>query len=185
MKLTKPKAVELINEAIDCEFFEEYVAKCSEEEQDVYKRQVVGPSEVLLAIGRLPLKEKLALWSTKEESLDYYCKKDIRDYILVLDKLKPYRLPETVQWNLMKLPFDVNNDELLNQFILFVEECFRAKCQTLTKPTLKCRTLAGYEEYYQKINLYYSFSKSTNLEFDEQWVYDIRKTVSESINVLL
>ena len=35
MKLTKPKAVELINEAIDCEFFEEYVAKCSEEEQDI------------------------------------------------------------------------------------------------------------------------------------------------------
>ncbi len=146
---------------------------------------VVGPGEAILEIGGLPLREKLALWSTREESLEHYRKKDIRDYLLILDKLKPYRLTERVQWKLMMLPFDVNSEELLRQFILFVEECFIQKAGELTKPVLYARTLSQYEEYYQKVNLYYSFSKSMDLDFDEQWVYETRRAVSEEINILL
>lgn len=146
---------------------------------------VVGPSETILEIGRLPLKEKLALWSTREESLDYYRKKDVRDYILVLDSLKPYKLPEATEWQLMMLPFDVNNDELLGQFIIYVEECFTIKAEELSRPELPSHSLSAYEIYYQKVNLYYSFSKTMDLEFDEKWVYRTRKEVSEEINKLL
>jgi len=46
-------------------------------------------------------------------------------------------------------------------------------------------TLSLYELYYQKINLYYSFSRSLDLDFDEPWVYAARKQVSEEINRLL
>ncbi len=152
---------------------------------DEIEKAVVGPSEAILNIGMLPLKEKLALWSTREESLDYYRKKDVRDYILILDKLKPYKLSENVEWRLMMLPFDVNSEELLNQFIFYVEECFTLNVDKLTKPVIKAYTLSLYEEYYQKINLYYSFSKAMNLDFDEAWVYEIRKQVSNEINLLL
>lgn len=154
-------------------------------EDDEIEKAVVGPSEAILDIGRLPLKEKLALWSTREESLKYYRKKDVRDYILVLDKLKPYKLSETVEWRLMMLPFDVNNEELLSQFICYVEEFFTLKAEELSKPVLKAYTLSVYEQYYQKVNLYYSFSKSLNLEFDVQWVYETRKRISDEINRLL
>jgi len=149
------------------------------------RQAVVGPSEVILSIAGLPLKEKLALWSTKEESLGYYRKKDVRDYILILERLKPYKLPETIEWRLMMLPFDVNNEELLSQFILYVEECFTLNLEALSKPELKSTTLSVYEIYYQRVNLYYSFSKSMDLDFDEQWVYEIRKQVSGEINRLL
>lgn len=154
-------------------------------EDDEIESAVVGPSEAILNITILPLRDKLALWSTREESLNYYRKKDVRDYILILDKLKPYKLPETVQWRLMMLPFDVNNEELLNQFIFYVEECFILKAEVLSKPGLEAHTLSVLEEYYQKVNLYYSFSKSLNLSFDEQWVYDTRKRMSGEINSLL
>jgi len=149
------------------------------------EKAVVGPSEAILSIGILPLKEKLALWSTREESLKYYRKKDVRDYLLILDKLKPYKLPETVEWRLMMLPFDVNSEELLGQFICYVEECFTIKAEELSRPDLTEHSLSFYEQYYQKVNLYYSFSKSMNLDFDEQWVYKTRKSVSEEINLLL
>lgn len=149
------------------------------------EKAVVGPSEAILRIGILPLKEKLALWSVREEALTYYRKKDVRDYILILDKLRPYNLPETVEWRLMILPFDVNSEALLNQFICFVEECFTLKAEMLSKPELTAYSLSNYEQYYQKVNLYYSFSKSLNLDFDEQWVYETRKQVSDEINLLL
>lgn len=154
-------------------------------QDDEIEKAVVGPSEAILNIGKLPLKEKLALWSTREESLTYYRKKDIRDYILILDKLKPYKLSETVEWRLMMLPFDVNNEVLLSQFIFYVEEFFTLKAEELSKPTLNSHILSVYEAYYQKVNLYYSFSKSLNLNFDEAWVYETRKLISEEINQLL
>ncbi len=152
---------------------------------EVISHAVVGPSEVIMSIGLLPLKEKLALWSTREESLSYYRKKDVRDLILILDKLESFHLPEKVQWRLMNIPFDVHNEELISQFLLYAEEVFNRKADSLSKPELVYPTLSGYEVYYRKINLYYSFSKNLGLNFEESWVYDSRRQVSEEINKLL
>ena len=85
----------------------------------------------------------------------------------------------------MMLPFDVNSDEMLAQFISYVEECFTIKVEELSRPDLTEHSLSFYEQYYQKVNLYYSFSKSMNLDFDVEWVYETRKRVSEEINLLL
>ncbi len=155
------------------------------ENDEIIGQAVVGPSEALMNIGRLPLKEKIALWAGREESLAIYRKKDVRDYVLILDKLAAYKLPEPVQWRLMLLPFDVNNEELLVQFLSYADECFTLKHSQLTKPALTESTLSGYEIYYQKINLYYSFSKSLNLAFDEPWVYEARKLAGEEMNRLI
>lgn len=146
---------------------------------------VVGPSESILNIGLLSLKEKLAIWSTKEESLEYYRKKDVRDLILILDKLQSFRLPEGVQWRLMELPFDVHNEELLRQFMVYADEVFNMKAESLSKPELLSNTLSSLEVYYQKINLYYSFSKNLGLNFDEMWVYNARRQTSDQINQML
>lgn len=146
---------------------------------------VLGPSEALLAIEELPLKEKLALWATREEKISLYRKMDVRDYLIILDRIKKYKLSESVQWKLMKLPFDVGNEVLCDTFLEFVNEYFIRKSATLTKPVEGERTLENLETYYQKINLYYSFSKNFGLEFDEEWVYAEREKISEKINQLL
>ncbi len=64
-----------------------------------------------LKIKTLPLNEKLAIWSTREEKLDYYRKMDISEYIISLDNIKKYKLKEEIQWNLLKIPFDVSKDD--------------------------------------------------------------------------
>lgn len=163
----------------------DYLESQLETEDAELESAAVGPSEILLQIGLLPLKEKIALWSTREEKSSHYRKKDVRDYLLILDSLSPYKLSEADQWRLMLLPFDVNSEELNLQFLSYVEEHFVQKLPALSKPELRAHSLSMYEEYYQKINLYYSFSKGMNLNFDEDWVKDARRQVCEEINLLL
>lgn len=146
---------------------------------------VIGPSDAILRIKTLPLIEKLALWSTRKEKLDYYRKMDISDYIIILEKLKNYRLMEEIQWKLLKVPFDVTNDALMEQFLFYVDELFVTKSKTITRPTINSGVLDELEIYYQKINMYYSFNKLCNLKFDFQWIYDERIRVSEEINEIL
>ena len=154
-------------------------------EDKIITEAVIGPSDAILRIKTLPLIEELALWSTRKEALPYYRKMDISDYIIVLDRLKKYRLRETIEWSLLKVPFDVTSDELMEQFLFYVDELFVAENDVISRPTILGGTLDELEIYYQKINMYYSFCKGFNLEFDVQWIYDERLKISEEINEIL
>lgn len=154
-------------------------------EDKIITEAVIDPSDAILRIKTLPLIEKLALWSTRKEALPYYRKMDISDYIIVLDRLKKYRLRETIEWSLLKVPFDVTSDELMEQFLFYVDELFVAENDVISRPTILGGTLDELEIYYQKINMYYSFCKGFNLEFDVQWIYDERLKVNEEINEIL
>ena len=163
----------------------EFISHRLSEKDKVITSAVIGPSDAILRIKTLPLIEKLALWSTRKEKLNYYRKMDIGDYIIILDRLKRYKLKEEIQWKLLKVPFDVTQDELMEQFLFYVDELFIAKSKTISKPRIIGETLDELEIYYQKINMYYSFNKLFNLKFEFQWIYDERIKVSEKINNIL
>jgi ATP-dependent RNA helicase SUPV3L1/SUV3 len=164
---------------------QQFIKDCLETKDEDLEKAVIGPSEAILKIKSLPLREKIALWSTEPVSLGYYRKMDVRDYLLVLDVIKYYKLPEADQYRLMKIPFDVNDEELMLCFVGYVEEFYNKNKEQLTKPRPDDGTLFEMERYYQKINLYYSFSKNFNIPFDEKWVYKERENVSKKINSLL
>ena len=44
----------------------------------------------------------------EKKNLDYYTKMDISEYLLILDKIKKYKLKGKDQWKLIKVPFDVS-----------------------------------------------------------------------------
>lgn len=163
----------------------DFIKEKLEVEDKRINEAVIGPSEAILKIKSLPLNEKLALWSTREEKLDYYRKMDISEYILILEKIKKYKLNEEIEWNLLKVPFDVSRDELMATFLDYVDEVFVNKQKELFKPECYSGNLDDLEIYYQKINMYYSFSKIFNLKFDVNWVYDERIRISEDINDIL
>ena len=152
---------------------------------EVIEEAVLGPSEEILKISGLSLREKLALWSTKEEKTTFYRKMDINEYLIVLDNIRSLKLDQITQWRLLKIPFDVANNDMMNAFLNYADELFIAKRDSISKPEYEVNGLYELELYYQKINLYYSFSKVFNLEFDQQWVDDSRIKVSEDINVIL
>jgi len=155
---------------------------------EVYDRKiyeaVIEPSEAILDVKSLPLREKLALWSTREEKSLLYRKMDIGEKILVLDSIKNYKLPEKYQWQLLKVPFDVTNINIMNDFLKYVNEIFIGNFKSISKPKLNSKDLYDLELYYQKLNLYYSLSKNFNLNFDECWVYDERTKLSIEIDLV-
>jgi ATP-dependent RNA helicase SUPV3L1/SUV3 len=163
----------------------QFVRENLEMPDDPLKQAVVGPSEAIMQIKGLPLREKLALWSTSQEKLDYYRKMDVRDYLLILESIKQYKLPEALEFKLMKLPFDVNDLELLKTFLAYVDEYFVKKSMEISRPKPKGGLLFDLELYYQTLDLYYSFTKNFNIEFDPAWVYAEREKTSAKINKLL
>lgn len=146
---------------------------------------VLGPSEHILNIKNIPLKEKLALWSTRDEGVDFYRKMDINIYLVILDSIKRYKLPENIQWRLMKVPLDITNPNIMNTFLSYIDEKFVINKEEISKPVCFIDDLDELEVYYQKINLYYSFSKAFDLKFDEEWVKEERKKVAIEINHIL
>ena len=162
-----------------------FISRKLEVKDEIIKQAVIGPSEAILTIKSLPLNEKLVLWKTRESKIDYYTKMDISEYLLILEKIKRYKLKEEDQWDLLKVPFDVSSEELMNKFLEYIDEVFVAKLDEITKPTCFTGNLDDLEIYYQKINMYYSFSKIFNLKFDVDWVYSERLKVSEDINEIL
>lgn len=154
-------------------------------EDDRVYESVLGPSEIILKIRNIPLKEKLALWSTRDIKSPYYRKMDISEYLLKLDSIKGYKLDEKVQWKLMKIPFDIGEKELMTTFLEYIDEIFLLKKEEISKPKYSIEDLSQLELYYQKINLYYSFGKNFKVTFDEEWIKVERERVSEKINLKL
>ncbi|MBV7274421.1 RNA helicase [Clostridium sp. PL3] len=164
---------------------QDFIVEMINATDQIIQEGVVGPSEAILKIKSLSLKEKLALWATREEKTYFYRKMDIGEYLIVLESLKDYKLDEKTQWLLLKIPFDVSNPTMMDAFLSYVDEFFIAQRDIISKPTCLLKELYELELYYQKINLYYSFSKIFNLDFDVQWVYDERISVSLDINKIL
>lgn len=162
-----------------------FIKEKLDEKDRIITSAVLGPSESILNIKSLPLNEKLALWSTREDIVDYYRKMDINEYLIILENIKKYKLKEEVQWELLKVPFDISKDELMNTFLDYVEELFVVKNKVISKPQCFTGNLDELEIYYQKISMYYSFCKIFNLEFDFKWIYEERIKVSEEINEIL
>lgn len=163
------------------EFLKEMLAV----EDKKLKEAVVGPSEAILKVKSLSLREKLALWVTREEKLPLYRKMDISEYLIILDSIKRYHLDEITEWKLMKIPFDVSNLKIMETFLSYVDELFIGKREIISKPRNLLQDLYELEVYYQRINLYYSFSKVFHLEYDKQWVEEERIRVSSNINKIL
>ncbi|MGY5240054.1 helicase-related protein [Clostridium tertium] len=164
---------------------QKFIKEKLEEKDKIIKAAVLGPSDAILNIKNLPLNEKLALWATREDSIDYYRKMDINEYLIILDSIKKYKLKEKIQWELLKIPFDISKDELMNTFLDYVEELFVLKNKVISRPQCFKGNLDELECYYKRINMYYSFCKVFNLEFDFKWIHDERLKVSEDINEIL
>lgn len=167
---------------------DEYLGRLQEKlecEDRLIEKAIIGPTELLLQIKGIPLIEKLAIWSMYYDEFSYYQKMDVSHYLFILEQIKPYKLSQNDQWKVMKLPINFTNPELLNLLLFFIEEVFVDGNFELTKPKIHSEDLDLLEIHYQEVNLYYNFSKSFNLIFDVNWVYQERAKISKKLNYLL
>ncbi len=152
---------------------------------EIIEQAVIGPHESMLDIKGIPLIEKLLIWENHYQDIYHYKKMDIERYLFVLTQIKRYKLPQWVQWRIMKLPVNFMQVDLLNLLLVYIEEYFMNGNIELTKPRLHAEDLEVLENHYQEVNLYYAFSKAFHLEFDMNWVYRERSKISKKLNYLL
>ena len=59
---------------------------------------------------------------------------DINQYLIVLDNIRSLHLDQRTQWTLLKIPFDVANNDMMGTFLSYVDEQFIAKRKIISKP---------------------------------------------------
>jgi len=83
------------------------------------------------------------------------------------------------------IPFDETEDALRDLFFQFLHRWQRG--EAIEQPGLpeETPTLPLFEQYYRKLDLYFSFAKAFGCPVNEDRLYDTRERVADEINEIL
>lgn len=146
---------------------------------------VVGFSELVLKVD-FDLLEVLTEWN-KMPTVEPYRKLDISRYISIISKLRElgFQLTKEQELRAANIPFDENEDALRDLFFDFLRR-WQAGSE-IEMPALATNdpTLPELEQYYRKLDLYFSFAKAFDIDVDGDALYERRERVAEAINEIL
>jgi ATP-dependent RNA helicase SUPV3L1/SUV3 len=174
-----------VNSVKNKEIIFEKLTKKDEEIREVY----IGPLEnTILSISFGTLKEKLKYWKTFGSKVPYIRKIEITAQLVLLELLPKYlekNLTQEQVYRAIYIPFDYENEDLLSMWFHYLNEIIKSNIE-FEKPLFNSKAdLEELETAYRKIDLYYSFSKSFNKVYDDQWVKKSRDLLSAQIHNIL
>lgn len=146
---------------------------------------VVGFSDLVLKVD-FDLLEVLTEWN-KLPTVEPYRKLDITRYISMITKMRElgFTLTKEQELRAANIPFDETEDALREQFYKMLASWQRGEDIPIPAMASDEPTLPELEQYYRKLDLYFSFSHAFNQEIDEDALYDTRERVAEQINEIL
>ena len=147
---------------------------------------VQGFSELVLSVD-FDLLEVLTEWS-KMPAAEPYRKLDISRYIAVISKMRDrgFLLTKEQELRAANIPFDETEGALCELFFAFLQRWQQG--ESIEQPALVTEgapTLPELEQYYRKLDLYFSFAKAFGCPVDAERLYDTRERVAEEINEIL
>ena len=146
---------------------------------------VVGFSDLVLQVD-FDLLEVLTQWN-QMPTVEPYRKLDITRYIAIISKMREmgFLLTREQELRAANIPFDETEDALRELFFQFLHRWHKG--ETVEQPGLPegAPTLPELEQYYRKLDLYFSFAKAFNCPIDHDKLYDSREQVAEEINEIL
>ena len=146
---------------------------------------VAGFSDLVLR-AEFDLLEVLTQWN-QMPTVEPYRKLDITRYIAVISKLREmgFLLTKEQELRAANIPFDETEDALLDLFFQFLHHW--QKGEGVEQPGLaeEDPTLPELEQYYRKLDLYFSFAKAFGCPVDLDKLYDSRERSAEEINEIL
>lgn len=146
---------------------------------------VVGFSELVLQVD-FDLLEVLTQWNEMPTAQPYR-KLDISRYIAIISKMREmgFLLSKEQELRAANIPFDETEDALRDLFFQFLYRWQRG--EAIEQPGLpeETPTLPLFEQYYRKLDLYFSFAKAFGCPVDEDRLYDTRERVADEINEIL
>lgn len=109
-------------------------------------------------------------------------KMDIDRYIILDEKIY-LNVKRREKLKMVSIAFDDGNPVLMS---LWKQYCFSYEAgEELKRPILAGVELTDYENYYQELELYYSFSRNFNYEIDLEWLNAEKSKTSDKINEIL
>ena len=147
---------------------------------------VQGFSDLVLSVD-FDLLEVLTEWSNMP-AVEPYRKLDITRYLSLISKMreKGFRLTKEQELRAANIPFDETEDALQELFFTFLRRWTQG--EPIEQPGLAADgapTLPELEQYYRKLDLYFSFAKAFDCPVDADKLYDTRERVAEEINDIL
>ncbi|MGN1001421.1 MAG: helicase-related protein [Oscillospiraceae bacterium] len=149
---------------------------------------VVGFSDLVLNVD-FDLLEVLQVWNSMP-TVDPYIKLDVSRYIHIISKLREngFTLTREQELRAANIPFDETDSELFELFNRFLREYARG--DRVERPSLADKaearfTLPELEQYYRKLDLYFSFSKAFGCPVDLDELHDERERTADMINQIL
>ena len=146
----------------------------------------LGFSDLVMSVD-FDLLEVLTEWS-KMPAAEPYRKLDISRYLSLISKLreKGFLLTKEQELRAANIPFDETEDALMELFFDFLRRWSRG--ERIEQPGLPegaSATLPELEQYYRKLDLYFSFAKAFGCDVDRDRLYDTRERVADEINEIL
>ena len=146
---------------------------------------VAGFSDLVLQAD-FDLLEVLTEWN-KMPTVEPYRKLDISRYISLISKIREmgFLLTKDQELRAANIPFDETEDALRELFFQFLRRWQQG--ESVEQPGLPEGepTLPELEQYYRKLDLYFSFAKAFDCPVDLDKLYDSRERVAEEINEIL
>lgn len=144
------------------------------------KKAYLGFSDEIISIDA-PLSDILKVWKTIKTP-NMFKRMNI-DRFIILDEKLYLNVSKKEKLKMITIAFDENNPHL---FFLWKKycNCYENK-EPIPIPSLEGVELNNLEDYYQSLELYYSFSKNFNYSIDLDWLYNEKKDVSDKINDIL
>lgn len=149
------------------------------------KRAALGFSDLVLKLD-FPLSDVLRAWNQMPVKAPY-ARMDISRYIYIIRVIQDELHLDYSKEDLLRagnIPFDEQDEALMSLFSAYAN-AYAAGDAEVERPKLRGKRLNDLETYYKMLDLYYSFSKNFNLDYDQEWLADEKLMAAEAINHLL
>ena len=153
---------------------------------DPIRYAVAGFSDLVLRVD-FDLLEVLTEWS-KMPAPDPFLKLDISRYISVITRIREagFQLTREQELRAANIPFDETEEALRELFFRFLRLWEQGEEMEIPElPEEGNRTLPELEQYYRKLDLYFSFAKAFGCPVDAGELQDRRDRAAAEINDIL
>ena len=129
------------------------------------------------------LEERLKCCMDARREIPYIHKADIEQPLRLLRAIDKEPLTIEEMCRLIFIPFDANNQKLVQSWRGYIEAYIRRVAFGVPEP--ESQTLEGLELYYKSLDLYYSFCKTMYVAFDRDELMALKYGTSEKIHEIL
>lgn len=115
----------------------------------------------------------------------FYKKTNIDRQLLLLSELRNYDFDKITQFKLINIPFNEKEDSLMIQWKNYVKSLGDGVCSIKMPHIFNSDDLGILESLYKSLDLYYSFCKTIELEYDNKEVQAKKRSIAEIMHECL